>query len=122
MQPGHAAPDDYIAGKRVKDARSGSGCVDPVGRGVWRQLTTAMMARKFDSLSAVSSLASSARRPVAGDKVLQPSLAFFYDAVGQGHGTGESPMSALDAMPSIIDRIRHDLVGLKILINTALQM
>lgn len=65
---------------------------------------------------------ASARRPDAGDKVLQPSLAFFYDAVGQGHGTGESPMNALDAMPSMTDRIRHDLVGLKILIKTALKM
>lgn len=31
-------------------------------------------------------------------------------------------MNALDAMPSMIDRIRHDLVGLKILIKTALKM
>lgn len=49
----------------------------------------------------------------AGDKVLQRSLAF-YDAGCDGHGSGDPPMSAaLDAMPSMIERIRHDLVGLK---------
>lgn len=49
----------------------------------------------------------------AGDKVPQRSLAF-YDAVGQALAREEPPMSAkLDTMPSMIDRIRHDLVGLK---------
>lgn len=50
---------------------------------------------------------------LAGDKVLQRPLAF-YDAVWQSAGTGEPSMSVtLDSMPSMIDRIRHDLVGLK---------